>query len=220
MSKYYIEIQKLVNTALGELYALHKSGKAIDAPIANNLYLVRWVTKVIKAQAYDRVVVPDLVRWQKQGRSKGNNSDLTFTFKRISAFYAQFFPEGEEPKELKDSDVEAFMDKMYEMGWSVSSEDELTTGGKIQFFTDGEHSFALCGKQCDDSFDGELMVKPMNWFVRGNHAEFIQAAMEAGFMLHKVTDYKSAVKYHGEYIVYPANQGNQLAEIPISFVAE
>ena len=49
---------------------------------------------------------------------------------------------------------------------------------------------------------GELMVKPMNWFVRGNHAEFIQAAMEAGFMLHKVTDYKSAVKYHGEYIVY------------------
>ena len=39
MSKYYIEIQKLVNDALGELYALHKAGKAIDAPIANNLYL-------------------------------------------------------------------------------------------------------------------------------------------------------------------------------------
>ena len=70
MSKYYIEIQKLVNNALGELYALHKSGKAIDAPIANNLYLVRWVTKALKAQSYDRVIVPDLVRWQKQGRSK------------------------------------------------------------------------------------------------------------------------------------------------------
>ena len=55
MSKYYIEIQKLVNTALDELTALHKSGKAVDAPIANNLYLVRWVTKAIKSQAYDRV---------------------------------------------------------------------------------------------------------------------------------------------------------------------
>ena len=102
MSKYYIEIQKLVNDALGELYALHKAGKAIDAPIANNLYLVRWVTKAIKAQSYGREIVPDLVRWQKQGRSKGNNSDLTFTFKRISAFYGRFFPEGEEPKALKD----------------------------------------------------------------------------------------------------------------------
>ncbi|MFA0521565.1 DUF2913 family protein, partial [Vibrio sp. 10N.222.55.E8] len=112
--------------ALGELYALHQAGKAVDAPIANNLYLVRWVTKAIKAQSYDRVVVPDLVRWQKQGRSQGNNADLTFTFKRISAFYGKFFPEGEQPKALKDSDVEAFMDKMYEMGWSVSSEDELT----------------------------------------------------------------------------------------------
>lgn len=101
MSKYYIEIQKLVNTALDELTALHKSGKAVDAPIANNLYLVRWVTKAIKSQAYDRCVAADLIRWQKQGRSKGNNSDLTFTFRRISAFYAQFFPQGEEPKPLK-----------------------------------------------------------------------------------------------------------------------
>ncbi|MGF1712310.1 DUF2913 family protein [Vibrio kagoshimensis] len=216
MSNYYIEIQRLVNSALGELAALHKSKKAVDAPIANNHYLVRWVTKAMKSQSFDRSIVADLTRWQKQGRSKGNKADLMFTFKRISAFYAHFFPVGEEPKALKDSDVEAFMDKMYEKGWSVSSEDELTTGGKIQFFTDGDHSFALCAKQCDDSFDGEIMARPMNWFVRGNHQEFIESAMEAGFMLHKVTDYKSAVKYHGEYIVYPENRGSQLAEMPLS----
>ncbi|MGF1756269.1 DUF2913 family protein [Vibrio makurazakiensis] len=220
MSNYYIEIQKMVNAALEELTALHKTKKVVNAPVSNNHFLVRWVTKAIKAQAYDRSVVADLVRWQKQGRSKGNQADLMFTFKRISAFYAHFFPVNEEPKTLKDSDVEAFMEVMYQKGWSVSSEDELTTGGKIQFFTDGDHSFALCAKQCDDSFDGELMTQPMNWFVRGNHAEFIQSAMDAGFMLHKVTDYKSAVKYHGEYIVYPGNQGSQLAEIPISFIAD
>ncbi|MBW3696769.1 DUF2913 family protein [Vibrio sp. T187] len=220
MSNYYIEIQKLVNTALEEITALHKTRKVVDAPVSNNHYLVRWVTKALKSQAYDRSVVADLTRWQKQGRSKGNKADLMFTFKRISAFYGKFFPQGETPRELKDSDVEAFMEVMYQKGWSVSSEDELTTGGKIQFFTDGDHSFALCAKQCDDSFEGELMTQPMNWFVRGNHAEFVEAAMEAGFMLHKVTDYKSAVKYHGEYIVYPSNQGNQLAEIPISFIAD
>jgi len=220
MSNYYIEIQKLVNSALEEITALHKTRKVVDAPVSNNHYLVRWVTKALKSQSYDRSVVADLTRWQKQGRSKGNQADLMFTFKRISAFYSKFFPTGEDSKELKDSDVEAFMEVMYQKGWSVSSEDELTTGGKIQFFTDGDHSFALCAKQCDDSFEGELMTQPMSWFVRGNHAEFIEAAMEAGFMLHKVTDYKSAVKYHGEYIVYPRNQGNQLAEIPISFIAD
>ncbi|QSA19892.1 DUF2913 family protein, partial [Vibrio furnissii] len=33
----------------------------------------------------------------------------------------------------------------------------------------------------------------------------------AGFMLHKRTDYKSNVKYHGEYLVYPGNMGLQVA---------
>jgi hypothetical protein len=60
----------------------------------------------------------------------------------------------------------------------------------------------------------------MSWFVRGNHAQFVEMAMKAGFMVHKVTDYKSNVKYHGEYLVFPNNQGNQLAEIPLNFSAE
>ncbi|MDW2095388.1 DUF2913 family protein, partial [Vibrio sp. 1866] len=29
----------------------------------------------------------------------------------------------------------------------------------------------------------------------------------------------SMVKYHGEYLIFPANEGNQLAEIPLSFQA-
>ncbi|MGC9460841.1 DUF2913 family protein, partial [Vibrio genomosp. F10] len=50
----------------------------------------------------------------------------------------------------------------------------------------------------------------------GNHAEFIEKSAAAGFMVHKVTDYKSVVKYHGEYVIFPRNQGNQLAEIPLN----
>ncbi|MCK6265815.1 DUF2913 family protein [Vibrio sp. ZSDE26] len=216
MSNYTVEIQNVVNSALSEMYAEHASGKLADAPIANNHFLIHWVTKSLKTQRFDRCVVDDLVRWQKSGRSKGNNAGLPFIFKRISVFYAQFFSENEKGDEIKDSDIEKFLDLMIAQNWDVSTSEPLLGGGKVQIFTDGHSSLALCADQCDDCFDGERLSKPMHWFVRGHHAEFIEKAAEEGFMVHKVTDYKSVVKYHGEYIIYPNNQGNQLAEIPLN----
>ncbi|QSA19891.1 DUF2913 family protein, partial [Vibrio furnissii] len=91
MADYYLEIQNVVNTALAELDAEHRSGKLVNAPVANNHFLVHWVTKALKGQRFHRCVVDDLTRWQKAGRSKGNQSELLFTFKRISAYYASFF---------------------------------------------------------------------------------------------------------------------------------
>ncbi|CAH8194160.1 MULTISPECIES: DUF2913 family protein [Vibrio] len=218
MSEYYIEIQRVVNTALEELQAEHQAGKLADAPLANNHFLVHWVSKALKAQRFERCVVDDLNRWQKAGRSKGNQSELLFTFKRISAFYAHFF-NGDFDNKITDKRIEAFLDFMEAEGWDVNNCDPLVNVGKVQIFTDGQNSFALCGDQCDNCFDGELMVKPMNWFVRGHHADFVEKAFQAGFMLYKRTDYKSNVKYHGEYLVYPNNQGPQVAEIPLGFKA-
>ena len=119
-------------------------------------------------------------------------------------------------KTLLDSQIERFLDDMETAGWEVSTSEVLTSGGKVQLYTEGQNSLALCSEQCDVCFDGELLVKPMSWFIRGNHQEFIEKAYQAGFLVHKVTDYKSAVKYHGEYVVFPANKGDRLAEIPLS----
>ena len=217
MSQYTIEIQNLVNCALQELANEHKSGKAVDAPVSNNHYLVRWVTRALKSQRFHRCVVGDLTRWQKEGRSKGNDAALMNTFQRISTFYANFFPVSDLERNIKDSEINNFLDYVEEQGWEVSTSEPLLNCGKVQIFTEGPNSFALCSNQCDECFDGEELVKPMNWFVRGNHAQFIEMAANAGFMLHKITDYKSNVKYHGEYLVYPANQGERLAEIPIGY---
>jgi len=219
VSEYYLEIQNVVNSALADLKAEHESGKLANAPVANNHFLVHWVTKAIKSQRFDRCVVADLTRWQKAGRSKGNQSELLFTFKRISAYYASFF-NGETDNTITDKKIEAFLDEMENADWEVSTSEPLVGAGKVQIFTDGQNSLALCSEQCESCFDGELMVKPMNWFVRGNHAQFIEMAAMAGFMVHKQTDYKSNVKYHGEYLIYPMNMGSQLAEIPLSFKAE
>ncbi|MEZ8102997.1 DUF2913 family protein [Vibrio bivalvicida] len=216
MSEYTVEIQKLVNKALEEIANEHKAGKLTNGPTANNLYLVRWITKAIKSQQFPRLVADDLIRWQKTGRSKGNNAGLMQTFQRISKFYAQFFPQGQEDRIVKDYEINNFIDMMEEKGWEVTTSEELVGCGKIQIFTEGPNSLAMCTKQCESSFDGEDMIKPMSWFVRGHHADFVEKASDAGFMVHKVTDYKSNVKYHGEYLVFPANRGDRLAEIPLS----
>ncbi|NLS11391.1 DUF2913 family protein [Vibrio sp. SM6] len=215
-NQYSSEIQSVVNSALSELAEEHRAGRVVNAPVANNHFLVRWVTKAIKEQRFNRVVSADLLRWQKAGRSKGNDAALLSTFRRISALYGQFFPANETPKVLHDATVEQFLDVMEQAGWEVSTSEPLVNVGKVQIFTDGQNSLALCANQCESSFDGSVMVKPMNWFVRGNHNQFVESATEAGFLVHKVTDYKSNVKYHGEYLIYPENQGMQLAEIPMS----
>jgi len=219
MSDYYLEIQNVVNAALDELFAEHQSGKLVNAPVANNHFLVHWVTKAIKSQRFASCVAADLTRWQKAGRSKGNQSELLFTFKRISAFYKRFFAD-QTGNVITDNRIELFLDQMEQADWEVSTSELLVGAGKVQIFTDGQNSLALCSQQCESCFEGELMVKPMSWFVRGNHAQFIEMASDAGFMVHKQTDYKSNVKYHGEYLIYPGNQGKQLAEIPLSFKAE
>ncbi|WP_391090293.1 DUF2913 family protein [Vibrio sp. NH-UV-68] len=216
MSQYTVEIQKLVDQALEDIAKEHKAGRLSNGSVANNLYLVRWVTKAIKSQQFPRIVVDDLVRWQKMGRSKGDQAGLMTTFQRISTYYQQFFPQGEAERVIKDKEIDAFLDMMEANGWEVSTSEPLVGCGKVQIFIEGSNSLALCSDQCDDCFDGEELVKPMNWFVRGHHADFIEKASAAGFMVHKVTDYKSNVKYHGEYLIFPANRGNQLAEIPLS----
>ncbi|MFM2590134.1 DUF2913 family protein [Vibrio sp. TBV020] len=216
MSEYTIEIQKLVNNALSDIAKEHAAGKLTNGPTANNLYLVRWITKAIKSQQFPRIVADDLIRWQKTGRSKGNNANLMATFQRISKFYGQFFPQGEEDRILKDYEINQFIDMMEENGWEVTTSEELVGCGKVQIFTEGPNSLAMCTEQCESCFDGEDLIKPMSWFVRGHHADFVEKASAAGFMVHKVTDYKSNVKYHGEYIIFPANRGNQLVEIPLS----
>ncbi|EEX41472.1 DUF2913 family protein [Vibrio furnissii] len=219
MADYYLEIQNVVNTALAELDAEHRSGKLVNAPVANNHFLVHWVTKALKGQRFHRCVVDDLTRWQKAGRSKGNQSELLFTFKRISAYYASFFNDARD-NTITDKKIEQFLDTMEQDGWEVSTSEPLVNCGKVQIFTDGQNSLALCATQCESCFEGELLTKPMSWFVRGHHAGFVEKAAAAGFMLHKRTDYKSNVKYHGEYLVYPGNMGLQVAEIPLSFKAD
>ncbi|WNJ97115.1 DUF2913 family protein [Vibrio ruber] len=218
MMTYHDEIQRLVNTALAELAQAHQRGQLVNAPVANNHFLVRWVTNALKQQRFHRCVGDDLTRWQKAGRSQGNDAALERVFQRISAYYRLFFaPDASAEQPITDQQIELFLDTMTEAGWEISTSEPLVGCGKVQLFTASPNSLALCAQQCEACFDGSLLTQPMSFFVRGNHAQFVELAWQAGFMVHKQTDYKSNVKYHGEYWIYPGNRGKQLAEIPLGF---
>ncbi|MDC0612092.1 DUF2913 family protein [Vibrio sp.] len=214
MSDYYLEIQKLVNSALEEMTSQHKAGKLIDSPVSNNHFLVRWITKSLKQQTCSKLVTSDLIRWQKMGRSQGSGAALPLLFRKISGFYRDSF---KQEQEITDKQIEDFLDTMEAADWEVSTSEPLVNEGKVQILTELNNSLALCSNQCESCFDGEVLIKPISWFVRGNHQEFIKKAWEAGFVVHKRTDYKSNVKYHGEYLIYPQNKGEFLAEIPLDY---
>lgn len=216
MSGYYIEIQRVVNAALGDMATEHQRSKLIDAPAPNNQFLVRWVTKAIKSQQFQPCVGKNLKEWQGLGRSQGNFAALETVFRRISAYYAMFHGTGRN-NTITDGNIEYFLDEMEKDGWEVTTSEPLVNQGKIQLLTEKRNSLALCAHQCTGCFDGEILVKPMSWFVRGDHSKFVESASQFGFMVHKNSDYKSNVKYHGEYLIYPQNAGMMLAEIPINF---
>lgn len=213
------DIQQVVNQALADMTELHTQGKLANAPVTNNHFLVRWVSKAVKSRSYGQSVSQYLSQWQQMGRSKGSQLGLEREFRRISQFYAQFLPQGT-GRAVLDSHIESLLDALEALGWCTSTSEQLTGVGKVQIFADSPNSIALCSFQCEACFDGDTLVKPMSLFVRGNHQQFLSHALELGLVLHKQTDYKSNVKYHGEYVIYPNNVGQQLAELPISYQVE
>jgi hypothetical protein len=216
---YSQQLIEVIQSALEEVAAGHASGKLANTPVSNTNYLLRWVTKSIKEQRFSKTMVKDLTAWQKLGRSQGSKTALYDKFQTMAQFYGFFFPQPDQPQPVLDAQIEQLMDVMEGLGWSVSNEYDLTGKGVAQIYTEGDSSFALCSDQCDSCFEdgGAILTKPMSFYVRGHHAQFIQQATAIGLMLHKQTDYKSKVKYHGEYIIYPNNQGNQIGEIPLDF---
>ncbi|CAM3948838.1 DUF2913 family protein [Vibrio neonatus] len=218
MRSYAEQMLELVDIALLDIHQEHQSGKLADTPVSNTNFLLRWITKSIKEKRFATLMAKDLIAWQKLGRSQGSKTALYQRFQTLSEFYGIFFGKDKTVKPVLDKQIEQLMDVMEEAGWSVTNEYDLTESAKSQVFTDGESSFVLCADQCESCFDGgEELMRPMSFYVRGNHSQFIEKALQCGMMLHKQTDYKSKVKYHGEYLIYPSNQGPILAEIPLGF---
>lgn len=214
--EYSKEIQRVINSALGDLQASKDSGRLPKNPVSANHFLIRWVTTAIKTQRFAHCAAKDLMAWQKEGRTKGTGTELPVRFEQYSRLYAELAPM-EQDLSVSKSGILAWGESLEEKEWCVTTEYEVLE--KASLFSDGDHSLIICSTQLESCFDPESgeLIKPLTCYVRGNHHEFVESAFEHGLMVHKRSDYKSKVKYHGEYLIYPHNRGTQLGEIPFSF---
>ncbi|WP_299015326.1 DUF2913 family protein [uncultured Photobacterium sp.] len=213
MANFYQEVFKLVSDGLQELTESVQSGKTPKNPVSETHFLNAWVTKVIKQQRYHHCTAKTLLAWQQQARSMGKHAQLKQQFEHIQQTFAGIPREGDEALPTTAAQVQSLYEKLEQSGWLITTEYEVNR--KVTHHTDGQASLVVCAKQYQEAISeqGEV-VKPLSLYVRGDAPFLIDMAYELGLLMYKVTDYKSKVKYHGEYIVYPHNGGPHLPELP------
>ncbi|UXI02546.1 DUF2913 family protein [Photobacterium sp. TY1-4] len=213
MAVYIEEIGKLVSDGLSELAESVESGKTPGNPVSETHFLSAWVTKSIKQQRYDHSVAKTLLAWQQQARSMGKNAQLKQQFVQIRNTLTGLNPAEGLTAAVTAAQIQALYQALTSADWLVTTEFEVNR--KVTHHTDGQASLVVCAKQYREGIaESGDVVKPLSLYLRGDAKAVIDAAYQHGLLLFKVTDYKSKVKYHGEYVVYPCNHGTHLPELP------
>lgn len=212
---YIKEIKSVVDTALAELEEVKAAGKVQNNPVSEESFLCRWVAQAVKKQRFGNKVAKDMTMWVQQGRSMGKNANIKGQMLHIANVYHHFFPEGDAHAPVTRDVFDSLVSELEAADWMIHTEYEINR--KVRVISDGQHSFAVCSVALAKCFNdqGEL-VKPLSLYVRGPEPWFIETVLQKGLLLTKVTDYKSIVKYHGEYQIWPNNQADTLVVLPDS----
>lgn len=207
------EIYKLLQLAQSELEASQNTGRTAKNDLSEAHYFAAWVTTAIKQKRFDAVLLPTLKIWQGKARSLGLNAGLKNTFIQLEACYKKVLDEESNYKKVIKTQVLQFCEQLENNDWMVTL--NLTVGSRLNRHSDGKHSIIICAKSLEDAFDEEgTLIAPVSIYIRGEQQTAINAAFDQGLLLYKINDYKSKVKYHGEFILYPENNGKTLPELP------
>ncbi|WP_305454728.1 DUF2913 family protein [Photobacterium leiognathi] len=213
MTSFYNEILNVVTEGLSTLVAAQDAGKTQKNPVSETVFLSAWVTKMIKQQRFDHCVSKTLLQWQKQSRTMGKNAQLKVQFERIKNTLSALNDTNAKSTTINAELIESFYRVLEQADWLITNEYEVNR--KVSHHTDGQASLVVCAAQYKQSIDEQgALVKPLSFYVRGNTQQFIDLAYQQGVLLYKITDYKSKVKFHGEFVIYPDNAGSQLPELP------
>ncbi len=171
------------------------------------------VIESIKSKRFDSIVLETLKAWQRQARSLGKNAGLKEQFIYLKNCFSHVLGPEAQLQAVNKSQLEQLITKMNEHQWLVTTDVEL--GAKYNRHSDGKDSMIICAKQFDTCFDSQgQLIKAISLYIRGAQQLIIDCAFEQELLLYKTTDYKSKVKYHGEYIIHPNNDGSFLPEFP------
>ncbi|MEJ6077812.1 DUF2913 family protein [Vibrio sp. 1-Bac 57] len=211
MTSFSTSIHQVVTTALADLHEAQLKGKIPKNPLSETHFLAAWTTNAMKKKRFESDVLPTLKIWQRKARSLGKNAALVETFQAIKAHYEHVFDQDLKAKPVNKQQIINLCDKLTELQWMVNT--DLEVGEKLNRHSAGQASMIICSQQFEQNFEDGLLVKPISLYIRGDLPEALQAAFDQSLLLYKVTDYKSKVKYHGEYIIYNNNEGEFLPEL-------
>jgi len=213
------EIYTLISTALTELKASQASGHTPKSPLNEAHFLGAWITTSMKQKRFDGITVPILKAWQSRARSLGKNSGLKAQFVYLQKCYNKVLDEQKQVQAVTLPQLQAVVSKLEAAQWMVNT--DLVVGNKLNRHSGGAASLIICEEQMLQCFDEHnVLIKPISLYLRGDLPELVEYAFEQNLLLHKITDYKSKVKYHGEFIIYPNNDGDKLPEFPIEETTE
>ncbi len=208
------EIYKLINSALSELTASQASRRTPHNPLSEAHYLGAWVTTAMKKKRFDSIVQATLKGWQRQARSLGQNAGLKDQFIYLEKCYSQVLDADKQVQPVNIEQLNKLYSALSNEQWMVTT--DLEVGDKLNRHSGGKESLIVCAEKTSSSFDEQgVLIKPLSLYVRGNQQTIINFAFAQDLLLYKITDYKSKVKYHGEFIVYPNNDGTSLPEFPV-----
>ncbi|GLS91144.1 hypothetical protein GCM10007916_22130 [Psychromonas marina] len=213
------EIYTLISSALSDLEASQASGRSPKNSLSEAHFLGAWVTTAMKQKRFDTITVPTLKAWQSKARSLGKNAGLKDQFSYLQECYNQVLDENKKVQAVNYSQIETLVKQLEAEQWMVNT--DLVVGNKLNRHSGGAASLIICEQEMLTHFDEQgILIKPISLYLRGDLQILVKIAFAQNLLLHKITDYKSKVKYHGEFIIYPNNDGDKLPEFPIHAVIE
>ena len=206
-------LHHMVSAGLLALQDAQAAGKLPANPVSEAHFINAWITTALKQKHFDRRLVPILQQWQQSARSRGQHADIKGQFEQLADLYARVFDGELQPKAVTQAQITALYETLANADWQLALESSIT--GKCRHHSDGRPSLVVCrqASRAALSVTGELQ-RPLSLYVRGDHQYLIDAATAQGLLLFKRSDYKSLVKYHGEYQLFPDNDGPHLPALP------
>ena len=209
MALFCQEIYRVVSDGLSDLTQAQEAGKTPTNPLSENHFFSAWITKALKSHRFDICVVPPLSGWQRQARTQGVQAGLKQQFLAIQRTYAPILVDNNESKPIVKTQFTKLTELLTTADCQVTI--ELEVGKKLSLRSSGLSSLVICSKRWSVAFDDDgQLIKPISLYVRGDTQGLIDLAHSVDLLLHKKTDYKSAVKYHGQYLIHPLNNGSDL----------
>ena len=206
------EIYKLVNCALTELNTSQASGRTQSNQLSESHYIGAWITTAIKKKRFDTIVLETLKGWQKQARSLNKNAGLKEKFVALEKCYKQVLDTDNQVQPVSIDQLNTLYTQLTEQQWMVTT--DLVIGDRLNRLSGGLSSLIVCAEKMNSCFEQGILIKPLTLYIRGDLQELVELAFKQDLLLYKKTTNKSKVKYHGEFIVYPNNDGTALPMLP------